>query len=116
MRNVKSALGMTREGLSPAVNSTQTVSHVKRSRRARDWTTVTTDGNKNKARAIPSENWTLTADPDRSLQAFKHMCDRRLLRISYTEHRTKEFFRQITCYAGRQEPFLATVKRRELVH
>ena len=30
------------------------------------------------------ESWTLTADLERSLQAFKHTCYRRLLHISYT--------------------------------
>ncbi|KAK2184433.1 hypothetical protein NP493_266g02004 [Ridgeia piscesae] len=43
--------------------------------------------------------------------AFEHKCYRRPLRISYTEHRTNDFVRQLTIYAGRQEPFLATVKR-----
>ena len=44
-----------------------------------------------------------------------HTCHRRLMRMSYTEHRKSEFVRkQVTNYAGRQEPLLATVKRRKL--
>ena len=45
--------------------------------------------------------WNITADLKRRLQAFEHTCYRRLLRISYTEHRSNEFVRQqVTNYAG----------------
>ena len=61
------------------------------------------------------ESWTLTADLSRRIKAFEHTCYRRVLHISYKEHRTNEFVRQqVTNYAGRQEPLLATVKRRKL--
>ena len=61
------------------------------------------------------ESWTLTADLDRRIQASEYLCYRRLLSISYTEHRTNEFVgQQVTNHAGSEEPLLATVKRREL--
>ena len=45
--------------------------------------------------------WTITADLKRRIQAFEDTCYRRLLRISYTEHRSNEFVRQqVTNYAG----------------
>ena len=61
------------------------------------------------------ESWTLTADTERRIQAFEYKCYRRLLRISYKDHKTNDFVRQkVTIYAGRQEPLLATVRRRKL--
>ncbi|KAK2193731.1 hypothetical protein NP493_7g03007 [Ridgeia piscesae] len=60
------------------------------------------------------ESWTFTADLERRIQAFVHTCYRRPLRISYTERKTNAFVRQVTNYAGRQEPLLATVNRRKL--
>ena len=40
---------------------------------------------------------------------------RKLLRISYTEHKTNDYVKmQITLKVGPQEPLLATVKRRKL--
>ena len=41
----------------------------------------------------------------RRIQAFEHTCYRRLVRISYTEHRMYNFVRQVTNYAGRQKHF-----------
>ncbi len=50
------------------------------------------------------ESWTLTADLERRIQAFEHKCFRKLLRLSYTEHKTNEFvWQQVTTYAGSQE-------------
>ena len=61
------------------------------------------------------ESWTLTADLEKRIQAFEHKCFRKLLRISYTEHKTNEFVRQeVIKYAGRHEPLLATVRQRKL--
>ncbi len=61
------------------------------------------------------ESWTLTTDLERRIQAFEHKCFRKLLRISYTEHKTNEFVRQqVTTYVGSQEPFLAIIKRCKL--
>ena len=34
------------------------------------------------------ESWTLLADTEKRLQAFENKCMRRMLQISYTEHRT----------------------------
>ena len=61
------------------------------------------------------ESWTLTADTERRVQAFEHKCYRKLLRISYRDHKTNEHVRQqVTIHAGKQEPLLAIVKRRKL--
>jgi hypothetical protein len=61
------------------------------------------------------ESWTLTADTERRIQAFEHKCFRKLLHISYKEHKTNDYVRQqVTTYVGKQEPLLATVKRRKL--
>ena len=47
------------------------------------------------------KGWTLTADLERRIQTFEHKCYRRLLSISYTEHRTNEVVRQqVTNYAA----------------
>ena len=56
-----------------------------------------------------------TGHLQKRIQAFEHKCLRKLLRISYTEHKTNQFVRQlVTILAGMQEPFLATVKRWKL--
>ena len=61
------------------------------------------------------ESWTLTADTERRIQAFENKCYRRMLHISYREHRTNHYVRQIvTTHAGEQEPLITTVKRRKL--
>ena len=61
------------------------------------------------------EAWTLTADTQRRIRAFENKCYRKLLRVSYTEHRTNEdVLEEITARAGPQEPLLTTVKRRKL--
>ena len=62
------------------------------------------------------ENWTLTADLERRrIQAFERTCYRKFLRISYTEHRTKEFVKQqVTNFSERQERLVSTVRRRKL--
>ena len=61
------------------------------------------------------ETWTLLADTERRIQAFEHKCLRRLLHISYLEHKTNEYVRNTTsALVGPQEPLLATVKRRKL--
>jgi hypothetical protein len=59
--------------------------------------------------------WTLHADTERRIQAFEYKCLRRLLRISYLEHKTNQFVRNtVSALVGPQEPLLATVKRRKL--
>ena len=61
------------------------------------------------------ETWTLHADTERRIQAFEYKCLRRLLRISYLEHKTNQFVRDtVSALVGPQEPLLATVKRRKL--
>lgn len=61
------------------------------------------------------ESWTLTADTERRIQSFENTCYRRMLHISYREHRTNDYVRQlVTTHAGEQEPLLSTVKRRKM--
>ena len=61
------------------------------------------------------EAWTLYADTEKRIQAFEFKCLRKLLRISYMEHKTNEYVRsRVTFLAGPHEPLLATVKRRKL--
>ncbi len=49
------------------------------------------------------------------IQAFETKCLRKLLRISYLEHKTNDWVRsKINFLVGPQEPLLATVKRRKL--
>ena len=61
------------------------------------------------------ESWTLTAELEKKIQAFEMKCYRRLLQISWTQHKTNEFVKnQVTMLAGPQEPLLAIVKRRKL--
>ena len=61
------------------------------------------------------ESWTLLADTEKRLQAFENKCMRKLLQISYTEHRTnKEVWDSVALHVGTQEPLLTTVKQRKL--
>ena len=62
------------------------------------------------------ETWTLLADSERRIQAFETKCLRKLLGISYLEHKTNDYVRKkIKDLVGPQEPLLATVKQRKLV-
>ena len=62
------------------------------------------------------ESWTLTADLEKRIKAFENKCHRKLLRISYVEHKTNDFVKtSILNKVGEQEPLLATVKRRKLM-
>ena len=62
------------------------------------------------------ETWTLMADTERRIQAFETKCLRKLLRISYKEHKTNEYvYDTVNGLVGPQEPLLATVKRRKLM-
>src|SRR5207244_7948535 len=61
------------------------------------------------------ESWTLNADKCRRIQAFEMKAFRKLLRISYTEHKTNEFVRnRVEELTDPQELLLETVKRRKL--
>ncbi|KAH3746892.1 hypothetical protein DPMN_181310 [Dreissena polymorpha] len=49
------------------------------------------------------------------MEAFEHVCLRRLTNISYMEHNTNAYVRNMTAIrVGPQEPILATVKRQKL--
>lgn len=61
------------------------------------------------------ETWTLLADSERRIMAFETKCLRKLLGISYLEHKTNGYVhKKIKDLVGLQEPLLATVKRRKL--
>ena len=61
------------------------------------------------------ESWTMTAETTGRIQAFETKCYRRMLGISWKDHKTNDFVRaQIALLAGPQEPLLALVKRRKL--
>ena len=61
------------------------------------------------------ESWTLTADLERRIQAFENKCFRRMLGISYREHKTNEYvWQEVSILAGPQELLLSIVKRRKL--
>ena len=62
------------------------------------------------------ESWTMLADSEKKIQSFEMKCMRKLLNISYRDHKTNDFVRmKINNLVGPQEPLLATVKRRKLV-
>lgn len=61
------------------------------------------------------ETWTILREDERRIQAFETKCLRRLLGISFREHRTNEYvLNTIRNLVGPQEPLLATIKRRKL--
>ena len=61
------------------------------------------------------ESRTLLADTEKRLQAFENKCMRKLLQISYTEHRTnEEVWDSVALCVGIQEPLLTAVKRRKM--
>ena len=61
------------------------------------------------------ETWTLTAALEKKIQAFENKCLRKLLQISWTEHKTNNYvWSKIESLAGPQEPLLSTAKRRKL--
>ena len=56
------------------------------------------------------------AETERRIQAFENKCLRKLLQISWTEHKTNEYIRRrVETLAGPQETLLSTVKRRKLL-
>ena len=62
------------------------------------------------------EAWTLKAEDERRIRTFETKSFRKLLKISYRERRTNEFvIGEVTRLAGKQEPLLATVKRRKMI-
>ena len=57
------------------------------------------------------ETWTLLAETERRIQAFENKCLRKLLHISYWEHKTNEYvWNEAESLMGQQEPLLSTVK------
>ena len=61
------------------------------------------------------ETWTLLADSEKKIQAFETKCVRKLIWISYSEHKTNDWVRsKNNFFLGPQEPLLATVKSRKL--
>ena len=61
------------------------------------------------------ETWTLDADSEKRSQAFETKCMRKVLCISYLEHKTNNWvWSKINFLVGLQEPLLATVKRQKL--
>ena len=61
------------------------------------------------------ETWILLADSEKRAKAFENKCVRKLLRISYLEHKTNDcVLSKINFLVGLQGPLLATVKRQKL--
>ena len=61
------------------------------------------------------KTWTLLADSEKRIQTFETKCLRKLLCISYLEHKTNDWvWSKINFPVGPQKPLLATVKRRKL--
>ena len=61
------------------------------------------------------ETWTLLADSEKRIQALETKFKRKLLRISYLEHKTNDWVRSnINFIVGPQGPLLLIVKRRKL--
>ena len=61
------------------------------------------------------ETWTLLADSEKKIQAFKTKCLRKLFRVSYVEHKINDCIRSdINSLVDPQKPFLATFIRRKL--
>ena len=61
------------------------------------------------------KSWTLTADPQRRIQAMEMRCYRQRLHISYKDHVTNEEVRaKIQQAIGPHEDLLTIVKRRKL--
>ena len=58
------------------------------------------------------ETWILLADSEKRAKAFENKCMRKLLRISYLEHKTNDcVLSKINFLVGPQKPLLASVKR-----
>ena len=61
------------------------------------------------------ESWTLMADLERRIQAFENKCYRRMLVVSYRQHKTNEYvWQQVSILAGCHALLLTTVRRRKL--
>ena len=61
------------------------------------------------------EAWTLLAETERKIEAFEFKCMRKILQISYREHKTNAYvLDRITSVLGPQESLLSIVKKRKL--
>ena len=61
------------------------------------------------------ETWTLLADSEKRIQAFETNCLRKLLRISYLEHKPNDLVRsKINSLVGPQTP-LQTTKKQKII-
>ncbi|KAI8502174.1 hypothetical protein Bbelb_197620 [Branchiostoma belcheri] len=61
------------------------------------------------------ETWTLLTDTERRIQAFETKSLRRLLGISYHQHKTNVYvYQQVYSLVGPQEAVMSTVRRRKL--
>ena len=61
------------------------------------------------------ESLTLTAEPQRRIQAMEMRCYRKILHITYKDHVTiKDFRAKIQQASGRHEELLTIIKRRKL--
>ena len=62
------------------------------------------------------ESWTLLAEAEERIRSFETKSTRRMLGISWREHKTNEYvMKRVKDLVGPQEPLLTTVKRRKLV-
>jgi len=63
------------------------------------------------------ESWTLNAEAERRISTFENKCFRKMLQISYREHKTNEYVHKtVKEHVGNYEHLLAIVKRRKLKH
>ena len=61
------------------------------------------------------ETWKLLTETKRRIQAFENKCLRKLLHISYWEHKTNEYVQnKAKSLVGQQEPLVSTVKWQKL--
>ena len=61
------------------------------------------------------ESWTITADTSKRIQAFENKCYRRILGISWKDHKTTDFVHNtVKARAGPQESLVGLVRRRKL--
>ena len=58
------------------------------------------------------ETWTLKAATESKLQAFENKCMRKILQISYLEHKTNEYvWERINSFAGHQETIITIIQQ-----
>ena len=61
------------------------------------------------------KKWTLLVDSENGIQVFEIKCLRKLVRISYLEHKVNDWVRnEINSLMVSQDPLMTTVKRQKL--